>query len=102
MTVKDLKHTMIPPTDNLGFAKAQMTTKFLFGQRVVITTGFFKGTKGWIMDFSQNTDEKTIGVPPYTQIMQSVTIVYSVRLQPLKNSFIDVPIPETNLKKALY
>jgi hypothetical protein len=99
---KNLIQANIPtvnPTEQ--YNKGMINTKFLFGQKVIITSGFFKNTKGWIIDFESSQEDKIIGVPPYTQVMKSMNIIYKVRIEPFKQMYIDSLQPENNLKKAL-
>lgn len=101
MTKNPLK-TLSPPVPDFSTSeKALVNTKYLFGDKVKVISGFFKGTKGWIINFQQDTEDKTIGVPPYTQTMRSMVMTYNVRLEPTKNMFIDVWIPEHSLKKSI-
>lgn len=98
---KNFNTTQIPPVNPTdAYNKGQINTKFLFGQKVIIASGFFKGTKGYIVDFDYTSDEKVIGTPPYTQVIKSMTITYKVRIEPFKSMFIDSWQPENNIKKS--
>lgn len=96
------QNNFLPPDpDPKAMEKALTNTKYLFGERVKILSGFFKGTKGWVINFRQDVEEKVIGVPPYTQTMKAMVITYNVRLVPTKNMFIDIWIPENSIKKCV-
>jgi hypothetical protein len=102
MVNKNLIHTNIPPVSPVQeYNKGMINTKFLFGQKVIITSGFYKGTKGFIVDFESSSEDKVIGVPPYTQVMKTMNIIYKVRIEPFKSMYMDSFQPENNLRKAL-